>query len=63
METETEEELFLAFSEAGNTNSTGGSVSVSLSMSDKSLSADNIEEVVASDQPFEGKHDVGMTLH
>lgn len=68
METETEEELFLAFSngcETGNNSSSsnGGSVSVSLSMSDKSLSVDNIEEVIASDRPFEGKRAVGMTLH
>ncbi|XP_046655890.1 ankyrin repeat and SAM domain-containing protein 1A-like [Daphnia pulicaria] len=57
METETEEELFLAFSngcDTGGSSSNGGSVSVSLSMSDKSLSVDNMEEVVSSDQPYEG---------
>ncbi len=61
METETEEELFLAFSngcDTGGSSSNGGSVSVSLSMSDKSLSVDNMEEVVNSDQPYEGKLNV-----
>lgn len=61
METETEEELFLAFSngcDTGGSSSNGGSVSVSLSMSDKSLSVDNMEEVVSSDQPYEGKLNV-----
>lgn len=61
METETEEELFLAFSNGCETGSSNpGSVSVSLSMSDKSLSADNIEEVVITDQPYEGKRSVAL---
>ena len=67
METETEEELFLAFSNgcnAGGSSSNGGSVSVSLSLSDKSLSAEHMEEVVtSSDQPYEGKLNVGIVLH
>ncbi|KAK4014538.1 hypothetical protein OUZ56_027060 [Daphnia magna] len=57
METETEEEMFLTFSnecDAAGSSSNGGSVSVSLSLSEKSLSADNMEEVVTSDQPYEG---------
>ncbi|XP_057381430.1 ankyrin repeat and SAM domain-containing protein 1A-like [Daphnia carinata] len=57
METETEEEIFLTFSnecDAAGSSSNGGSVSVSLSLSEKSLSADNMEEVVTSDQPYEG---------
>lgn len=66
METETEEELFLAFSngcETAGSSSNAGSVSVSLSLSDKSLSVDNIEEVVIGDQPYEGKRALGVTLH
>lgn len=60
METETEEDLFIAFS---NGCETSESNDCSLSSSDKSLSADNIEEVGTGEQPFEGKHQVGMTLH
>lgn len=60
METETEEDLFLAYT---NGCETGESNSGSLSLSDQSFSTDNIEEVVATDQPFEGKHPIGMTLH
>lgn len=37
-------------------------MSVSLSLSEKSLSADNMEEVVTSDQPFEGRLNVGIAL-
>jgi hypothetical protein len=66
METETEEELFLAFSngcDIGGSSSNGGSVSVSLSLSDKSLSAENMEEVVTSDQPYEGKLNASIALN
>lgn len=51
IETETEEELFLTIS---NSHDTTGNGSVSLSLSDRSISAENIEEVT-SDTPFAGK--------
>ena len=71
METETEEEFFVALSNgcdaacgsSSNSSSNGGSISVSLSVSEKSLSTDNIDEVVIGDQPYEGKRAVGMLLH
>lgn len=48
METETEEDLLVAVT------SESRDASPSVSLSDKSLSTDHIEEV-AGDQPFEGK--------
>lgn len=54
METETEEELFLAVSTNACDSNESHDASLSVSLSDKSLSTDHIEEV-ASDQPFEGK--------
>lgn len=54
METETEEELFLTVASNGCDSLESRDASLSVSLSERSLSTDHIEEVT-SDQPFEGK--------